>query len=153
LLRDEVNSFYPSSLWVEAFFELFNNSEVTVETFIIIGLGGFIGANVRYWVSTWAVAQFGLTFPWGTLIINFTGSLLLAVFIGWAAKHSTIDPRVRLFLAVGFFGAYTTFSTYAAETVALLQTGNTIGAITNILITNGSCIMGALVGLAIGRWL
>jgi fluoride exporter len=124
-----------------------------VETLLIIGLGGFMGANVRYWVSCWAVEHLGRTFPWGTLIINFSGSILLAVFVAWAATHTALDPRVRLFLAVGFFGAYTTFSTYANESVALLQTGDIIGAIANILGTNMVCILGAIVGLAIGRWL
>jgi len=121
-----------------------------METFLIIGLGGFIGANLRYLVSIWAVGQFGASFPWGTFIINFSGSCLLAVFIAWSGRHAPLDPRVRLFLAVGFFGAYTTFSTYANESVALLQAGNWIGVLGNILGTNLVCIMGAIIGLSVG---
>ncbi|NWF68403.1 MAG: fluoride efflux transporter CrcB [Chloroflexi bacterium] len=121
-----------------------------VETFLIIGLGGFIGANLRYIVSGWATERFGNAFPWGTLLINFSGSCLLAVFVGWATNHPLFDPRVRLLIAVGFFGAYTTFSTYATESLALLQAGDWIGAVGNVLGTNLICILGALLGLAVG---
>jgi CrcB protein len=122
-----------------------------VEIILLIGLGGFIGANVRYFLSGWVAGLLGKAFPWGTLIINFTGSCLLAVFIAWAANHSTLDPRIRLTVAVGFFGAYTTFSTYATESVALLQSGDWIGALGNVLGTNLICILGAIVGLAVGN--
>jgi CrcB protein len=121
-----------------------------VESFLIIGLGGFIGANARYLVSGWAAERFGTSFPWGTLVINFSGSCLLAVFLAWAGGRTLLDPRVRLFLAVGFFGAYTTFSTYANESVALLQAGNWIGALGNILGSNLICVVGAMAGLVIG---
>jgi CrcB protein len=104
-------------------------------------------------MSLWAAQRLGTAFPWGTLIINFSGSCLLAVFIAWTANHIPLDPRVRLFLAVGFFGAYTTFSTYATESVALWQSGNIIGALGNILGTNLICILGALAGLAVGNQL
>jgi fluoride exporter len=121
-----------------------------VEQLVIIGIAGFIGANVRYWVSSWAAEHLGQTFPWGTLIINLTGSALLGMFIGWSGNRITLDPRVRLFIAVGFFGAYTTFSTYANESVALLRAGDWIGTLGNILGTNVLCIVGAVLGLAIG---
>lgn len=121
-----------------------------MENLLLIGLGGFVGANARYLVSTWAAEQFGRLFPWGTLIINMSGSLLLAVFIAWAANRTALDPRVRLFLAVGFFGAYTTFSTFANESMALLQAGDWLGAVTNVLGTNALCLIGAFIGLAIG---
>ena len=53
-----------------------------VETFLLIGLGGVVGANLRYWLSVWATDALGKAFPWGTLIINFSGSALLGVFTG-----------------------------------------------------------------------
>jgi CrcB protein len=121
-----------------------------LETILIIGLGGFFGANLRYLVSMWAAERFGTTFPWGTFIINFSGSFLLAVFIAWAGRHLSFDPRLRLFLAVGFFGAYTTFSTYANESIALLQAGDWIGGLGNVVGSNLVCLVGALTGLAVG---
>lgn len=121
-----------------------------VDTFLLIGIGGFIGANLRYLVSGWAAQQMGSQFPWGTLVVNFTGSLLLAIFLAWATGYTVLDARVRLFVVTGFFGGYTTFSTYANESVALLVGGDWIGALGNLLGTNLVCIVGALAGLAIG---
>ena len=125
-----------------------------LQKFAIIGVGGLIGANLRYWVSGWAVERFGATFPWGTLIINLSGSALLGVFLGWASNHIDVDPRIRLLVATGFFGAYTTFSTYANESVAMLQSGNWVGVLGNVLGTNLLCLGGALLGVLIAtRWL
>jgi CrcB protein len=125
-----------------------------IQRILIIGLGGFVGANARYWVSGWAADRFGATFPWGTLIINISGSCLLGIFLGWVSNHINVDPRVRLLVATGFFGAYTTFSTYANESIAMLQAGNWIGGLWNVLGTNLLCLAGALVGLLIAtRWL
>lgn len=124
-----------------------------METLLLIGLGGFIGANLRYWMTGWVAERMGQTFPWGTLVINLSGSLLLAVFIGWSAQHVTLDPRVRMLVAIGFFGAYTTFSTYANESILLMESGDWLGAVSNVLGTNLVCLVGAIVGLAIGRQL
>jgi fluoride exporter len=121
-----------------------------METILIIGLGGFIGANLRYFVNLWVVERFGAGFPWGTLLINFSGSCLLAVFLAFAANRLNIDPRWRLLVATGFFGAYTTFSTYANETVTQAAVGNWTGAVGNILGSNLLCIAGVVLGLAIG---
>lgn len=121
-----------------------------MEAIVIIGIAGFIGANVRYLVSTWAAQSLGSAFPWGTLIINVTGSCLLAVFTAWAGNRTQLDPRVRLFIAVGFFGAYTTFSTYANDSIALLRTGEWLGVLSNVLITNVLCLAGVLIGFFIG---
>ena len=94
-----------------------------METILIIGLGGFIGANLRYFVNLWVVERFGAGFPWGTLLINFTGSCLLAVFLAFAANRLNLDPRWRLLIATGFFGAYTTFSTWMVEAQRLGEDG------------------------------
>ncbi len=124
-----------------------------VETFLIIGLGAVLGANLRYLVTVWAVEQFGVGFPWGTLVINVAGSFLLAVFLAWGANHTTLDPRVRLLVATGFFGAYTTFSTYANDSIAMIGMGNWLGAVGNIVGTNLVCLIGVVAGLAIGSQL
>ena len=121
-----------------------------METLLLIGVGGFIGANVRYWISIWAATRFGAAFPWGTLLINLTGSALLGVFYGWAGNHLNLDPRVRLFVAIGFFGAYTTFSTYANESVTLLRAADWVGLLLNLLGSNVLCVLGALIGVLIG---
>lgn len=124
-----------------------------IETILVIGLGGFVGANLRYWVAGWIAERLGQTFPWGTLLINLSGSLLLGLFIGWSTQQITLDPRVRMLIAIGFLGAYTTFSTYANESVLLLESGDWLGTIGNVLGTNLVCLLGAIVGLALGRQL
>lgn len=122
-----------------------------MENFLLIGVGGFLGANLRYWVSGLVAERLGQVFPWGTFVVNASGACLLAVFYGWSANNLAIDPRMRLLIAIGFFGAYTTFSTYSNETVALMQSGDWIGMATNILGTNLVCILGAWLGLLCGR--
>lgn len=126
-----------------------------LELFFVIGLGGLLGANLRYrvtdWVQRWAGEHLNPNFPWGTLVVNFTGSLLLALFIAWSADRlSIVTPRVRFFAATGFFGAYTTFSTFANESVGLLRGGDWLGGIANIVGTNVVCLVGVLIGLYIG---
>lgn len=124
-----------------------------METLFYIGMGGFVGANLRYFLSGWIADHFGQAFPWGTLIINVTGSILLGILISWSGNRIEVDPRIRLFLAVGFFGAFTTYSTYANESVALLQSGDWTGALGNVLSTNLLCLIGAMIGVLIGgRW-
>ena len=122
-----------------------------METLLIIGLGAFVGANLRYWLSGWAADNLGRAFPWGTLIINFSGSVVLAIFTSWAASRAGLDPRVRLLVAIGFCGGYTTYSTYANESVALMQAGNWLAAAGYILGTNAICIAGVIVGLIVGK--
>ena len=122
-----------------------------MSTFLIIGLGGFFGANARYLISGWAAERFGTAFPWATLLINLSGSFLLAVFLGWAGKQAAFDPRLRLLVAVGFFGAYTTFSTYANESITMLLAGNWIGAAGNVLASNALCLAGVGAGLVVAQ--
>lgn len=124
-----------------------------METLLFIGLGGFAGANLRYWVTGWVAERMGQTFPWGTMVVNLTGSVLLAVFIGWSAEQVTLDPRIRILIATGFFGAYTTFSTYANESILLLESGDWLGTLGNVLGTNLICLVGVIIGLSIGRQL
>ena len=121
-----------------------------METVLIIGIGGFIGANMRYFMSEWVAGYFGQKFPWGTLFVNFAGSLLLGAFISWTGNHISIDPRWKLLIGVGFFGAFTTFSTYANQSVALYQNGDWVGAVANVLGTNLICIVGAMIGISFG---
>jgi fluoride exporter len=117
---------------------------------LFIGVGAFFGANLRYLISGWVALRAGLLFPYGTMIVNFTGSFMLATFVAWSANQTSLDPRLRLLLVTGFFGAYTTFSTYAVESIALFQSGNWLGALTNIIGSNLICLVAVLIGLAVG---
>jgi CrcB protein len=124
-----------------------------MEKFWLIGLGGFLGANARYLVSGWAAERWGASFPFGTLLVNVTGSLVLGFFLTLANERALIDPRLRLFLAIGFVGAYTTFSTYAFESFAFLGEGQGWLALLNLLSNNLISLVGVLLGSALARWL
>jgi CrcB protein len=98
-----------------------------------VGLGGFCGANARYWVGGWIQARWGTEFPWSTFVINITGSFILGLFVTLVTERFVI-PNVlplRLLIAIGFVGAYTTFSTFEYETLTLVTTSAWVRAFGN----------------------
>ncbi|PKO08171.1 MAG: fluoride efflux transporter CrcB [Chloroflexi bacterium HGW-Chloroflexi-2] len=114
-----------------------------------ISIGAVLGANLRYWVGDWAAQRFGSSFPYGTLLINLSGSFLLGLIVSMSMENFIIDPRLRLLLTIGFLGSYTTFSTYAYESVALISQGQWGLGLFNLL---GSSLLGVLFAV-LGIWL
>jgi CrcB protein len=90
---------------------------------LVISLGGVLGANTRYFVSLYVAERLGTAFPYGTFIINVTGSLVIGFFLTLVTERFSVDPLWRLFFATGFLGAYTTFSSYAYEAAQLTRDG------------------------------
>lgn len=123
--------------------------------YLWVGAGGFIGANARYALGLWIAGRVGLSFPWHTLLINVTGSLLIGVILILMTERLAMDPAWRLFLVVGFLGGYTTFSSYSFEAISLLEHGQWGSALAYALGSNGLCLgataLGMLLGRAIGR--
>ncbi len=118
-----------------------------MEKFLIISAGAVLGANARYLISDWAARKLSVGFPYGTFIINLTGSLLIGLFLTLATERFVVDPRLRLFITIGFLGAYTTFSTYAYESFTLIYQGQWLAGMLNLL---GSVLLGvAAVGAGI----
>ncbi|MGD9488268.1 MAG: fluoride efflux transporter CrcB [Calditrichaceae bacterium] len=101
---------------------------------IIIGFGGFIGAVLRYELSGWTYRLMGSRLPYGTLAVNVIGSFILGFFLVLAEGRFAISPQIRNFVAVGILGAFTTFSTFSFETMALLQQNLFKQALLNILL-------------------
>ena len=101
--------------------------------FLWIGLGGFLGANARYLVQQAAASRWGTSFPYGTLIANVLGSFIIAFFLTLAVERLSISTEMRLFVAVGFLGGFTTFSSYAYETFLLFEQGRGLAAGLNLL--------------------
>lgn len=92
----------------------------------LVALGGSAGSVLRYLISVWSSRQFPSAFPWGTFIINITGCFIIGLLIGFISRFGSLENEVRLLLVVGFCGGYTTFSTFSAENLRLLETGNYI---------------------------
>jgi CrcB protein len=117
----------------------------------MIGIGGVLGANARYLVSGWAAERFGSVFPYGTLIINVSGSVLLGFFLAFLQDRAFIHPNYRLFFATGFCGAYTTFSTFTYESLVLMQDSNFLLAFGNLFGSLLAGMLGVFLGFALGR--
>lgn len=107
--------------------------------YLLVFAGGGIGAVLRHAFNGVALALWGASFPWGTLIINVSGSLLMGVVVELAALKLGMSSQLRLFLATGILGGYTTFSTFSLETGLLHSRGDTALAIAYAL---GSVLLG-----------
>jgi CrcB protein len=90
-------------------------------------------------------------FPYGTLFINVTGSFVAGFFMIWSSERVIVDPRWRLLVVIGFCGGFTTFSSYAYETMAYLEQGQWTLMISNVLANNVLCLVAAVVGMSLAR--
>jgi len=120
---------------------------------VLVGIGGFAGAITRRVVDLWVGDRTGSSFPFGTLVINLTGSFLLGLLFAWAIERDVLPREVRGPLMIGFLGAYTTFSTWMLESWRLVEDGAWQVALLNL---GGSVLLGVISvvgGLAVGRLL
>jgi CrcB protein len=122
-----------------------------VKDFLAISLAAIVGANLRYLLSRFAARELGAVFPYGTLGINIVGSFIVGFFVIWATERALVDPRWRLLVVVGFCGSFTTFSSYAFETMSYFEQGQWALMLTNIIGNNLLCLGGALAGMALAR--
>ena len=122
-----------------------------MKDFLAISIAAIVGANFRYFLSRLAAREFGPVFPAGTLIINVLGSFIVGFFVIWTSERVLLDPRWRLLVVVGFCGSFTTFSSYAFETMAYFEQGQWGLLAVNILSNNLLCLGAAFAGIALGR--
>ena len=94
-----------------------------IRTLLLVGTGGFLGSISRYLVSRFVQNSIPSSFPYGTFFVNIAGCLLIGIIYGLSERSSLLTPGWRLFLAAGFCGGFTTFSTFANENLALLRDG------------------------------
>lgn len=121
--------------------------------YLLVGVGGFIGANARFVVARWVGGVFEARFPLGTFLINVGGSFLLGLLGGLLAlKGGPNSDALRLALGVGFLGAFTTFSTFEYETHALLEDGVWLGATLNVVLSVVVGLVAVRLGLLAARW-
>jgi fluoride exporter len=126
-------------------------AETPLNDILVISLGAIVGANARWIISRWAARLLGPVFPYGTLMINVSGSFIVGFFMIWATERVLLDPRWRLLIVIGFCGAFTTFSSFAFETMAYFEQGQWLLMATNFLSNNVLCLGAALAGMALAR--
>lgn len=106
-----------------------------MQNVLIVGIGGFFGAIARYAVALWIGQKWGRIFPLGTFVINISGSFLIGLVMPLFTERFMVNPQWRLFFAVGFLGAYTTFSTFEFETGGLIRDGEWTLAALNVVLS------------------
>ena len=122
-----------------------------MKDFLAISVAAIAGATLRYLLSRFAARELGPVFPYGTLGINILGSFIVGFFVVWTTERALVDPRWRLLVVVGFCGSFTTFSSYAFETMSYFEQGQWDLMLANILSNNLLCLGGALAGMALAR--
>lgn len=116
-----------------------------------IGLGGFLGANGRYWLGSLVNRWLGTGFPWATGLVNISGALAIGIIATLFADRALDDESLRLFLIVGVLGGYTTFSSYTWEAITLMQEDRWLTAITYLVGSNVIGILACVAGVFIAR--
>ncbi|MEO8724396.1 MAG: fluoride efflux transporter CrcB [Sphingobium sp.] len=114
---------------------------------LIVMMGGALGALARYHLGRMALSTLGSAFPWGTLIANISGGLAMGVLVGWLSRFATGGgEQLRLLLAVGVLGGFTTFSAFSLETVLMIHRGQYLVASGYVAVS----VIGALAALMLG---
>jgi len=120
-------------------------------TYLWIGLGGFLGANARFLIQTWAANHWGVDFPYGTLLANVSGAFILTLFATLTLEHFAVREEVRLLVTTGFLGGYTTFSSLVYETWRLADSSGWWLAGTNLLANILLGAIGVIFGLVVAH--
>ena len=119
--------------------------------YLLVMLGGAIGSAARYQVGRLTLGWLGPNYPWGTLTVNLVGGMLMGVLVGALARLTVPGEHWRLFAAIGVLGGFTTFSSFALDTVNMIQRGDLAAALGYILLSVAGAILGVFAGLAIVR--
>lgn len=112
---------------------------------LLVALGGALGASARYGVSTWVQRMGSAALPWGTLAVNVLGCALAGAAVGWFERGES-QPSVRLFLAVGLLGGFTTFSAFGVDTLGLHRDGRLGAAFANVALNLALGLAATFVG-------
>ena len=118
---------------------------------LAIAGGGALGALGRFWMSTGVHRLLGRDFPWGTLTVNILGSFLMGLLFVLLTERLALGPEVRAAILVGLLGAFTTFSTFSIETLALIEEGYLTRAFLNMGASLLLCLLACWAGLLLGR--
>ena len=122
--------------------------------YFLAALGGGLGSVGRVIMTNWVTRWMGDDFPFGTVTVNITGALLMGLLAGYGTTEPgklIFAPAARTFLMIGVLGGYTTFSSFSLQTFLLLEQGNIVGALLNILLSVILCIAGIWIGFSLIR--
>jgi fluoride exporter len=120
---------------------------------LLVCLGGALGTGARYLVGGWAAVAFGSAFPWGTLGINAVGSFLISVVMHLGLEAGAISPDLRVVLATGVLGGFTTYSSFNYEMLGYYQRGAPLLGFAYLAGTLAGCLAAGWLGLSLARWL
>jgi CrcB protein len=129
------------------------NLEGAILQILYIGIFGAFGCIARYLVSGWTYDLVGKDLPYGTLVVNLIGSFLLGLLMTTSLRSTLLTPELRMGLAVGFMGGFTTFSTFSFETMRLIEEGSLAAAGLNVLLNVMVCLTAAGFGIYLARQL
>ena len=118
--------------------------------YLVIGVGGFLGAVARYAVATYIGSRYGIRFPYGTFVINMSGCFLIGLIVTLLAR-TTASLYWRYLIPIGFIGAYTTFSTFEYETLRAVQDGQVTTGLLNVALSVILGFVAVWAGAALGR--
>jgi len=118
---------------------------------LAIALGGGLGAVCRHLLNGWVSRLVGGDFPWGILLVNVTGSLLMGVLVEALAMRGAVSGELRAFLTVGILGGFTTFSSFSLDAWALIERGQTLAALAYVALSVGLALAALVAGLYLAR--
>lgn len=124
-----------------------------IKNILLVGLGGGAGSIARYLCQKWFSENYPQPFPWGTFLVNLLGCFLIGLIYAASEKGTVLSPQTRLFLATGFCGGFTTFSTFAFENMLLLRSGDTLFFFIYTIASVVLGIAGVFAGVAIMKLL
>lgn len=117
----------------------------------VVGCGGFIGASLRYLISLWATKGIGPQFPFGTLIVNVLGAIIIGFVTEMSLRTTVVSPTMKTFITTGMMGGLTTFSTFSLETITIFSHGNFGLGSVNIILNLFLSLVGVILGQFIAR--
>jgi len=124
-----------------------------VKLYAVIMLGGAIGSALRFLIASSIDRAAGMTFPWGTILVNILGSFVIGLFIGLTGPEGplSVSANMRAFVAIGILGGFTTFSSFSLQTMQLFHQGIYWQAASNVLISVMCCLLATGLGLFIAQ--
>lgn len=124
-----------------------------MKLYAVIMLGGAIGSALRFLMASSIDRATGITFPWGTILVNILGSFIIGFFIGLTGPEGplSVSANIRAFVAIGILGGFTTFSSFSLQTMQLVQQGVYWQAAGNVLISVMCCLLATGLGLFIAQ--